>query len=62
MMFSSGWVTTNFFKISESKDKKLSLDFLKEVASAKELLGLGSILIVSSRHVESVVLMSQVDK
>lgn len=58
MMSSSGWVTTNFFKISESNDKKLSLDFLKETVSAKELLGPGNILIVCSRHVETVLLIS----
>ena len=52
----------NFLIISESNDKKLSLDFLKEMASAKELMGLGSIIIVSSWHVENVVLMSRVDK
>ena len=49
----------NFLIISESNDKKLSLDFLKEMASAKELMGLGSIIIVSSWHVETVVLMSR---
>lgn len=59
MISSSGWVTTNFLKISESSDKNLSLDFLKEMASAKESMGFGSILIVSSRHVERVVLLTR---
>ena len=48
----------NFLIISESNDKKLSLDFLKEMASAKELMGLGSIIIVSSWHVECVIMMT----
>lgn len=34
--------------------------FSRKIGAAKELLGLGSILIVSSRHAETVVLMSRI--